>query len=77
MNRNRTPYADMPLDVVCHLNPGWRCWRTSEPMIGAYHAEREGYERVDARDPEDLHNAILRAESFTVHPVPQLADGST
>jgi hypothetical protein len=44
-------------------------------MNGWCHAEREGYGRVDARDPEDLHTAILRAESHVVHPMPQHLGG--
>lgn len=72
MNGNRRAYADMPLDAVSHLNPGWHCWREPVPMNGRYYAEREGYERLSAADPEDLHNAILIAESHAVHP----GDGS-
>ena len=75
MSGNRKHRADMPLDAVSHLNPGWRCWREPTPMNGWYYAEREGYGRVDAADPEDLHNAILIAESRLVHSVPQPADG--
>jgi hypothetical protein len=67
----------MPLDAVCHLNPGWRCWQEPIPMNGVYHAERYGYERLSAADPEDLHTAILHAESNSVHPMPQPADGFT
>jgi hypothetical protein len=63
MNSHRKPHADMSLDAVSHLNPGWRCWRESTPMNGWYYAEHEGYGRVDAADPEDLHTAILIAES--------------
>jgi len=44
-------------------------------MNGWYYAERPGYGRVDAADPEDLHTAILIAESNAVHPVPQPAVG--
>jgi hypothetical protein len=58
----------MPLDAVCHLNPGWHCWRESIPVNGWYYAERAGYERLSAADPEDLHTAILIAESHAVHP---------
>lgn len=71
MSGNRRPYAGMPLDAVSHLNPGWRCWREPAPMNGWYYAERQGYGRVNASDPEDLHTAILIAESRTVHPMPQ------
>jgi hypothetical protein len=70
VNGNRSPDADMPLDAVSHLNPGWRCWREPVPMNGWYYAEREGYGRVDAASPEDLHNAILIAESQAIQPVP-------
>jgi hypothetical protein len=63
----------MPLDAVSHLNPGWKCWHTNEPMNGSYHAERKGYGRIDAADPEDLHTQILIAESRVVHPLPQPA----
>jgi hypothetical protein len=75
VNGDCKPYADMPLDAVCHLNPRWRCWREPIPMNGRYCAERDGYERLSAADPEDLHTAILIAESRAVHPIPQRADG--
>jgi len=75
VSTNHKPHPDMPLDAVSHLNPGWKCWREAVPMNGWYYAERPGYGRVDAADPEDLHTAILRAESRAVHPVPQPAAG--
>jgi hypothetical protein len=62
---DRKPFEGMPLDAVRHLNPGWECWRESVPMNGWYYAERKGYERLSAADPEDLHIAILRAEALT------------
>jgi hypothetical protein len=68
---SRRPYADMPLDAVRNLNPEWRCWREPVPMNGWYCAERDGYGRVSAADPEDLYTAILIAESHPVHPVPR------
>lgn len=60
----------MPLDAVGHLNPGWKCWREPVPMNGWYYAERNGYGRVDARDTEGLHTAILIAESRAADPPP-------
>jgi hypothetical protein len=65
----------MPLDAVKHLNPGWRCWQSHEPLNGSYHAKRDGYAQVDAADPEDLHTAILIAESRAVDLLPQAAYG--
>lgn len=53
----------MTLDDVRRLNPRWDCWRKPVPMNGWYYAEREGFGRVSAADPEDLHFAILRAEA--------------
>jgi hypothetical protein len=57
------PYAGMTLEAVRRLNPRWRVWREAVPMDGWYYAEREGFGRVSAADPEDLHAAILKAEA--------------
>ena len=62
---------DMTLDAVRSLNPRWLCWREPTPMDGRYYAEREGYGKVSAADPEDLHTAILRAEYRVAPPLPQ------
>ena len=74
MNTNRKPRASMPLDAVSHLNPGWRCWHEPTPPNGHYHAQRDGYQPLSAANPEDLHTAILNAESHSTHPTPQAAD---
>lgn len=58
------PRGRMPLDAVSHLNPGWRCWGTGTHLNG-YHAERQGYGRVSATSPEELHTQILVAEAET------------
>jgi hypothetical protein len=61
---DRKPCEGMTLEAVQHVNPGWECWWEPVPMNGWFYAKRAGYEKLSARDPEDLHIAILRAEAW-------------